>query len=223
LLINFRSLTLNLKVLLMKPIEQYEQDLASIRTMMERSGKFISLSGLSGILAGTYAIIGSAAAYFIIQYPLPLTAYRQESVQQPSVIFTLTGIALAVLAASLLTGLWLSIRKANRYGTSIWNETGKRMLINLFIPVITGGIFILILLFNGHYGVVAPACLIFYGLGLINASANLYEEVRYLGYSEILLGLISAALPGYGLLFWAVGFGLLHIFYGALMYRKYDR
>lgn len=207
----------------MKSIEQYEQDLASIRTMMERSAKFISLSGLSGILAGTYALIGSALAYFLIQYPLPITTYRQESIQQPSVIWKLLVIAMAVLLASLLTGFWLSYRKAKQQGTSVWNETSKRMLINLTIPLITGGAFILILLFNGHYGVLAPACLLFYGLALINASSHLYEEVRYLGYSEILLGLISASLPGFGLLFWAIGFGILHIIYGSIMYRKYDR
>jgi hypothetical protein len=207
----------------MKEIPEYEKDIASIRTMMERSAKFISLSGLSGVLAGTYALIGSGIAYYLIQYPLPITAYRQESLQQPSVVLKLMLIGMAVLVASLVTGFWLSNRKARRHNTSVWNETSKRLIINLMIPLMTGGIFILILLYNNHYGVVAPACLIFYGLALIQASGNLYEEVRYLGYSEIALGLIAAALPGYGLLFWGIGFGVLHIFYGTLMYRKYDR
>jgi uncharacterized membrane protein (Fun14 family) len=207
----------------MKEIPEYEKDIASIRTMMERSAKFISLSGLSGVLAGTYALIGSGIAYYLIQYPLPITAYRQESIQQPSVVLNLMLIGIAVLAASLVTGFWLSYRKARQHNTSVWNETSKRLVINLMIPLVTGGIFILILVYNNHYGVVAPACLIFYGLALIQASGNLYEEVRYLGYSEIALGLISAVLPGYGLLFWAIGFGALHIFYGTLMYCKYDR
>lgn len=207
----------------MKEIPEYEKDIASIRTIMERSAKFISLSGLSGVLAGTYALIGSAIAYYLIQYPLPITAYRQESIQQPSVVLKLMLTGIVVLVASLVTGFWLSYRKARRHNTSVWNETSKRLVINLMIPLVTGGIFILILLYHNHYGVVAPACLIFYGLALIQASRNLYEEVRYLGYSEIALGLISAVLPGYGLLFWAIGFGVLHIFYGTLMYRKYDR
>lgn len=207
----------------MKEIPEYEKDIASIRTIMERSAKFISLSGLSGVLAGTYALIGSGVVYYLIQYPLPITAYRQESIQQPSVVLKLMLIGIAVLVASLVTGFWLSYRKARRHNTSVWNETSKRLIINLMIPLITGGIFILILLYNNHYGVVAPACLIFYGLALIQASGNLYEEARYLGYSEIALGLISAVLPGYGLPFWAIGFGVLHIFYGTLMYRKYDR
>jgi len=203
--------------------QDYQQDLASIRNLMERSVKFISLSGLSGILAGTYALAGAVAAYFLIQYPLSITSYRQESIQSTDIIFKLLFVAAIVLIASLVTGFWLSSRKAKQQGTTIWNATSKRLFINLLIPLTTGGIFILILLFNRHYGVVAPACLIFYGLALINASAHLYEEIRYLGYSEIILGLISASLPGYGLLFWTIGFGVLHIFYGSLMYRKYDR
>jgi hypothetical protein len=203
--------------------KDYQQDLASIRNLMERSVKFISLSGLSGILAGTYALIGAAFAYFTIQYPLSIISYRQESIQQSDVIIKLLFIAFLVLAASLITGFWLSARKAKQLGTTVWNETSKRLVINLLVPLVTGGLFILILLYYGHYGVVAPACLIFYGLALIHASANLYEEIRYLGYSEIILGLIAAALSGYGLLFWTIGFGILHIFYGALMYRKYDR
>jgi hypothetical protein len=207
----------------MIPQQDYQQDLASIRNLMERSVKFISLSGLSGILAGTYALAGAAAAYFLIQYPLSITDYRQESIQPASIALKLFFIAVAVLAASLITGLWLSSRKAKQQGTTIWNETSKRLFINLLIPLVTGGIFILILLYNSHYGVVASACLIFYGLALINASPNLYEEIRYLAYSEIILGLISACLPGYGLLFWTIGFGILHIFYGSLMYRKYDK
>ncbi|PZR33319.1 MAG: hypothetical protein DI538_18245 [Azospira oryzae] len=190
---------------------------------MERSVKFISLSGLSGILAGTYATLGTIVAYFKIQYPLSPVAYRQQSVQDGPIVLQLGTIALIVLVASVGTGFWLSSRKAKQLGTTIWNETSKRLFINLLVPLVTGGIFILILLFYNHYGVVAAASLIFYGLALIHASANLYDEVRYLGYSEIILGLIAAALPGYGLLFWTIGFGVLHIFYGALMYRKYDR
>jgi len=207
----------------MNPNSNYQQDLASIRHLMERSVKFISLSGLSGILAGTYAIAGATLAYFKIQYPLSVTSYRQESLQEISTVFYLLWIAAAVLFASLVTGFWLSSRKATRQGTTIWNETSKRLLINLLVPLATGGIFILTLLYYNHFGIIAAACLIFYGLALVNASANLYDEMRYLGYSELILGLISAALPGYGLFVWTIGFGVLHIFYGVLMYRKYDR
>ena len=67
------------------------------------------------------------------------------------------------------------------------------------------------------------AMLIFYGVTLFNASKWTLDEVHYLGLSEIVLGLISAFYIGYGLLFWAIGFGVLHIAYGALMWWRHDR
>lgn len=207
----------------MKEIPEYEKDLASIRTMMERSVKFISLSGMSGIMAGIYAVVGAAAAYRMVYYPDSPLAYRIETIQEASIVTRLSIIAALVLIASIGTGLWLSYRKAGKHNTNLWNATSKTLVINLAIPLVTGGLLILILLNEGYYGIAPPACLIFYGLALINASANLYDEVRYLGYCEIILGLISAFLGGYGLLFWTLGFGVLHIVYGAVMYYRYDK
>ncbi|MEQ8423446.1 MAG: hypothetical protein RIA63_01970 [Cyclobacteriaceae bacterium] len=202
---------------------KYESDIASIRSMMERTSKFISLSGLSGVLAGVYALAGAGMAYFMIQFPRSPLSYRTETIQPLDVVIKLIVLAVVVLALSIGTGLWLTARKARKVGARVWDSSARKLAVNLAIPIVSGGIFILILLANGHFGVVAPACLVFYGLGLINASPNLYDEIRYLGYSEIALGLISAALPGYGLLFWALGFGVLHVVYGLLMFRKYDR
>jgi len=204
----------------MKPIQEYEQDIASIRTMMERSAKFISLSGLSGVLSGIYALAGAATAYVAVRYPL--SQMEIESVQTPDALYKLITIAAVVLAASIATGVWLSARKAKKYGLKLWTPTSRTLLVNMLVPLITGGIFILTMLFTGHFGLAAPACLIFYGLALIQASANTFQEIRYLGFCEIVLGLVSALMPGYGLLFWAVGFGVLHIVYGAIMHNKYD-
>ncbi|MBL7857829.1 MAG: hypothetical protein JNM57_09080 [Cyclobacteriaceae bacterium] len=207
----------------MKEVKEYEKDLASIRTMMERSAKFISLSGLSGVLAGVYALAGAVIAYFITYYPVSPFQYRIYSIQEPDKLWKLLVLASAVLLASIATGLWLSIRKARLHGVKLWNATSKSLLLNISIPLVAGGIFILALLYNGHFGIAAPASLIFYGLALIQGSSNTYDEVRYLGISEIALGLIASFFAGFGLLFWALGFGVLHIVYGAIMYNKYDR
>ncbi|MBX2898191.1 MAG: hypothetical protein KF775_00995 [Cyclobacteriaceae bacterium] len=203
--------------------EAYQKDLESIRQLMERSVKFLSLSGLSGILAGVYALVGAGVAYYMVQYPLSPFSYRQQSVREWDVVIQLLVIAVVVLALSLITGYVMASTKARKLGVQVWNSTSKRLVVNLAVPLVTGALFILILLWNGHYGVAAPACLIFYGLALLNASAHLFDEIRYLGYCEIVVGLVSALLPGYGLFFWATGFGLLHIVYGALMFKKYDR
>ncbi len=207
----------------MKEIPEYEKDLASIRTIMERSVKFISLSGISGVLAGIYAILGAVAAYFIVHYPISLLNQRVYSINDFETLSQLTLIAIVVLIASLVTGFWFSSRKAKKYNEKLWNATSKKLFINLSIPLITGGLFILILLYTGHFGVAAPASLVFYGLALIQGSANMFDEIRYLGISEIILGLVSALVPGYGLIFWVIGFGILHIVYGTIMHNKYDR
>ena len=207
----------------MKEIPEYEKDLASIRHMMERSVKFISLSGLSGVMSGVYAILGAIAAYFMVHYPISPLNQRVYSINDYETLSQLTFIAIIVLIASLATGVWFSSRKAKKYNEKLWNATSRKLFVNLSIPLITGGLFILILLYTGHFGVAAPASLIFYGLALIQVSANMYDEVRYLGLSEIILGLVAALFPGYGLIFWVVGFGILHIVYGTIMHTKYDR
>jgi hypothetical protein len=207
----------------MKELHEYEKDIASIRSMMERSAKFISLSGLSGVMAGIYALVGAVAAYYIVHYPISPFHYRIYSIQEPDTLWKLILTATLVLLASIFTGLWLSQRKAKKHGLKLWNAASQTMLLNLSIPLVSGGIFILIMLYSGHFGLAAPSCLIFYGIALINGSSNTYTEVRYLGFCEIFLGLTSALYPGYGLIFWSVGFGILHIVYGAIMYNKYDK
>jgi hypothetical protein len=207
----------------MKEIQEYEKDLASIRTMMERTVKFISLSGLSGVLAGIYALAGAALAYIILYYPASPFHYRVNSVNDSTTLWKLIAIAIVVLIASISTGLLLSHKKAKKHGLSLWTPASRRLMINLAIPLVTGGSFILIMLYNGHFGLAAPASLIFYGLALIQGSSHTFEEVRYLGLSEIILGLIAALFPGLGLVFWALGFGILHIVYGAIMYNRYDK
>ncbi len=196
-----------------------QKDIESIRKLMERSTKFISLSGLSGILAGCYALIGAALAARLLDDPMaPASSVRAH----PSVAPQLALIAAGVLFASIVTGVWMSINRSQKVGARFWNSTTQRMVVNLAIPLVAGGIFIIILILRGNTEIVASASLIFYGLALINASQNLYDEVRYLGYSEIILGLATAVLARYDLIGWAIGFGAFHIFYGALMYRKYE-
>jgi hypothetical protein len=221
--ISFRSLTLNYKVLFMSQNQDFQKDIESIRQLMERSVKFLSLSGLSGILSGVYALTGAALAYTILYNPKTPFDYANQPVKEITITIQLLLIAATVLVLSLITGYLLASKKAKKLGVNIWDSTSKRLLVNLAIPLISGGAFIMILLATGQFFIAAPACLIFYGLALINASPNLFDEFRYLGYSEIVLGLISAALPGFGLIFWAIGFGVLHIIYGALMFKKYDR
>lgn len=198
-------------------------ELSSIRNLMERSSKFISLSGLSGIMAGVYALIGAFLGYKIIYVPHSALEYRNHYVNDPKVLGQLFLVAFAVLILSLATGIWLTIRQARKKGENFWNPVSKRLLTSLAIPLFTGGLFILILIYRGDYSIIASACLLFYGLALISGSNYTFSDVKWLGFCEIALGLLSALFPGYGIIFWTIGFGILHIIYGSMMHFKYNK
>ncbi len=197
-------------------------ELSSIRDLMERSSKFISLSGLSGVLAGVYALAGAGWAYWLMKNHSWFNL-GNVYVKEPDILMQLFLIALGVLIFSIITCLWLTMRKAKSRNENVWNPVSRRMLVAIAVPLITGGLFIGILLMKGDYIAIASACLIFYGLSLVAGSQYTFSEVKWLGICEIVLGLIALFLPGNSLILWALGFGLLHILYGSIMYFKYER
>lgn len=202
------------------------EDIKAIRKIMEESSRFLSLSGLSGVFAGVTAIAGALVAYFIIldngsiQYEDYL---RGLSLQETLVIrWQIIADAAIVLILSVLFGFCFSKKKAKRDGKNFLTPISKRLLINLFIPLVTGGVFIIVLLLQNYIHLIIPGFLIFYGLALVNAGKFTFGEIFYLGILEIITGLVSAFVPGLGLIFWIFGFGVLHIIYGLAVYRKYE-
>ncbi len=204
-------------------MKQHLEDLSEIRSLMERSSKFISLSGLSGIFAGSFALIGAYVAYSRLMQEFQYIPYQNLSVNSPIVKFLAIDGAL-VLILSLIFAIYFTARQTKKKGLKIWDNTSKMLLIGMMIPLITGGLFCLIL-FNHAPQLIDAATLIFYGLALINASKYTYDDVKYLGYIEVVLGLACGLLNEWriGLLFWSLGFGVLHIAYGIVMYKKYER
>jgi uncharacterized membrane protein HdeD (DUF308 family) len=198
--------------------KNYLQDISEIKNMMNKSSRFISLSGLSGILAGIYALIGAAIAYYLVS-----NSVRGYLILDGTIFKICAAILLGVLILSVATGIFLTTKKAKKNDEKIWDSSSKRLLFNFLIPLVTGGLYILIILNQERYGHTAALMLIFYGLALINASKYSLGDIRYLGVTEIVLGLICAVYPSYGFWFWVIGFGIMHIFYGTLMHFKYDR
>lgn len=193
--------------------KDYLNDIREIKQLMNRSSRFLSLSGLSGILAGIYALVGATIGYFFI---LPKSG---DYLTVHSFNFRLMLTLLAgILILSVATAIFLTTQKAKKNGEKIWDSTTKKLLIAFLIPFTTGAIYILIKLNSQHYGLTASLMLIFYGLSLVNASKYTLGNIQYLGYAQLLLGLLCAILPGYGLWFWTAGFGICHIIYGIVMH-----
>lgn len=198
-------------------MEKQLEDLKAIREMMEKSSRFLSLSGLSGLLSGIIAIIGAAFAYF---YVLVNSSVADMNRQQ--VIFILVIDALVVLVTSIGFAFYFSWKKARKNNQKLFNKITIKTLYNLMIPLITGGILSLVFIYRGEFEIVASTTLIFYGLALVNASKYTFDEIHYLGITEIILGIGAAIFLFNGIIFWTIGFGLCHIIYGFIMYKKYD-
>ncbi len=195
----------------------YLKDISEIKDLMNKSSRFISLSGLSGILAGIYALIGSAVAYWLV------IEYSNGTLILDGQIFKLVVLDLFLIAfLSVVTGIILTTRKAKKNGANMWDNSSRRLVINFLIPLVAGGIYILIILGQQKYGQTGALMLLFYGLALVNASKYSIGDIRYLGFIQIILGLICALFPGYGFWLWVLGFGVMHIIYGTWMHFKYD-
>ena len=207
----------------MKDERDYIKDIAEIRSMMERSSKFLSLSGWAGIMAGIYALAGAWIAYHFYGFNPDKIIYSTTgpgnlSPALPKIIF----LAIAVLILAVGTAIFLSYKKADKRGEQVWNATSRRLLTHMAVPLLSGGVLILVLLSQGLIGLMAPLTLLFYGIAIYNASKFTYDEMKFLGLIQIGLGLIGCWLIAYGMLLWAFGFGVVHIAYGIYMHFRYE-
>jgi hypothetical protein len=205
--------------------------LQDIKKMMEKSSRFISLSGWSGVSAGLCALVGAWFAYRVIHGSHSVDSTRVSDRYSRSEGISVTDfmgnrlftIAILTFVAAFVLAFLFTYLRSKKNNISLWGNTSRRLLINVSIPMFVGGIYLLKLVENGAYGLIAPGCLIFYGLALVNGSKYTLGEIRYLGYGQIILGVLNCFAVGYGLYFWAMGFGVLHILYGIIMWQKYER
>ncbi|ARS34416.1 hypothetical protein [Pontibacter actiniarum] len=197
--------------------------LHEIRNIMDRSSRFISLSGLSGVAAGVSALLGAATVkWYLVTHNIDYSQTLGRSLTREAVVF-LVAVAALVFILALCLATYFTARNARKNSHRVWDSKTERMLINLFIPLAAGGFFCAILIYHNLLYLVAPVMLIFYGCALLNASKYTLSDIRYLGLCEIALGLLASYFVAYGFVAWTIGFGALHIVYGALVYFKYER
>ncbi|MBT2557239.1 hypothetical protein J7E24_05550 [Hymenobacter sp. ISL-91] len=201
--------------------------LTEIRAIMERSSRFISLSGLAGVGAGLVALAGAGLGHWYLKGLYPQAGYlgllASSADERRALLPFLLGLAGGIVVVALLVAMFFTLRRARRNGQPLWSALGRRLALSLAIPLVSGGLFCIALYIDGAVTQVVPGMLLFYGLALLNASKYTLDEIRWLGLTEIGLGLVAMLIPGLGLLFFALGFGLGHIGYGLLMYNRYER
>jgi len=194
------------------------EQLQDIRSIMDRSARFLTLSGWSGVWAGVTALVGAWIANRWLSENICLN-YTSGNEMTGKFLF----LAIAIFVIALIGAFFFTYRKTRQYGQPMWNNASKQLLLHGAIPLLAGAVFVLAFLYNGSAMYIAPACLVFYGLALVNASKYTLSDIKYLGILEILLGCICLFMPCFGLYFWAIGFGILHILYGVMMWNKYDK
>ena len=212
----------------MEKQQEHLDSIKAIRSMMERSSRFLSLSGFSGAIVGIMAIVGVAVAYNFLGMSFDQPGYYNKLVNangslNGAVFQFLFSELMLLLATALSIAIFLSMRKAKARAIPIWDATAKRLVINMTIPLLAGAIFCLILLHHGFISLIIPSTIIFYGLAMYYASNYTLHDIRSLGLINIGLGLLAAYFTDYALLFWGLGFGVLHIVYGLYIHFKYEK
>lgn len=206
-------------------MENHEEQLAAIqemRNLMDHATRFKSISGLSGMIAGILSLI----SLYIVYLRTGISPFEVEALDRiwhSSNQIQISCIFIGLLIACLGLGLYMAGRNARQAGKSAWDGSAKRLAFSLLIPVLTGGVFSVLLIQLGLVALLAPVTLLFYGMGLLSASKYTLEAVRTVGLILIGLGLFATGFLSYGLVIWALGFGLVHILYGFIIYVKYER
>jgi hypothetical protein len=177
------------------PKEQLEA-IKDMRNLMERSSRFLSLSGLSGVAIGIFALMGLSLLYLKLDLSPFNTGFQEKMIAldgnyKDDVFQFILLDALAILIASLAVGTWMSVNQSKKLNLPSWDN-------------------------------LAPITLLFYGLALVNASKYTVDEIRNLGIIEIVLGLLAFWQLDFALLFWGIGFGILHIIYGIFIHTKHQ-
>ena len=200
--------------------------------MMDRSSRFISLSGLSGIAAG---LCGLAGAWAIQRWfsALPLEVqnsfFNAGNSNQPGASLSgaatsqLLQISLVTFIAAVIVAFLFTWLRSKKNNTPLWGGATRRLLWATLIPIVAGAIFLYKTMQGGAYFLLAPGCLVFYGLSLLQGGRYTVSEVKYLGITMMGCGIICLFFPEKGVALWAFGFGVLHIVYGALMWWRYER
>lgn len=215
---------MHLKVLCMKQQDDYLSDLQAIRSMMQRSSKFLSLSGWSGVMAGIYGLLAAYLAHFLFGFdPAGLETVGYTGREAFAELGSMMLLAALLLVLSIGTAAWMARQKANKLGEAVWTTASRRLLADLAVPLLSGGLLLLVFTWLGYFTLLLPISLLFYGLTLYQAGPVTYTALRILGLLNLALGFFALLWPQHAMLFWAGGFGLLHIVYGLFIHFRYEK
>ena len=179
-------------------------NLRYIRETMERATPFTGISGRGEMAIGVTALLAS------------VIAARQPTFKLWVYIWLAEGFI------SLLIAGWSMDRKARATQTSLFSGSGRKALFSLAPSVIAGGLLTLALARAGHIDAIPGMWLLLYGTGVITGGMFSVRAVPAMGLCFMALGALALYSPtAWTNWFMAVGFGGLHLVFGAIIVRKY--
>jgi hypothetical protein len=179
-------------------------NLRYIRETMERSQSFTAVSGVGGVLMGLIAL----GATFL--------AVRSETTEAWVTVW----MSAAVL--SLGIALVAMTMKARAAGGSLLVGAGRKFAWNLTPPLLVGGLLTVAMTQMGAATLLPGVWLLLYGTGVVTGGAFSVRVVPLMGLAFMLVGAAALFAPAaWGNLFMAGGFGLLHIVFGIVIWRKH--
>lgn len=193
----------------MSPFEA-EENLRVIRELMERSTKYSTFSGPSGILAGAASIVGCVVTHSLATRPPGSDSFRIPF------LITWSMVILFAIGADFL----LMKRRAARVGKRIVSRLGKQMVFAAGPGLGTGVLLTLYLLQHNMLTNVYPFWMLSYGIAVCAVGQFSQREVKALGVAFLLAGTLTLLMPGWGLPLMALSFGGFHIIYALLISRK---
>lgn len=191
-----------------------EENLRVIRELMERSTRYTTFSGYSGVLAGTASITGCIITWLLQQGPSGLYPARVPF------LLTWSLVVLFAIGADYL----LTKRHAARVGKHILSRLGQQMAFASLPGLGTGALLTLLLVRHHLLNEVYPLWMLCYGIAICAVGLFSQREVKYLGALFLCAGALTLVLiqgqPGWGLPMMALSFGGFHIVWGVLMARR---
>ncbi len=212
---------------LMAPLDEAREHLRVIRQTMERSTKYSTLSGLSGVLIGLVAIVGVWLTSRLTP-PTPIDVSSSLPIpydvlnSQQSYRWDIGLIWCAVLALAVTIDFVANKRRAARVGKTVMSPIGGHIILAALPAFFGGAVLTYFLLQHNLAFSVWGVWMLCYGLAICAVGLFSVKPVSVLGGAFVLAGAVTLLLPaGAQLPMMALTFGGFHIGYGILMARRH--
>ncbi|MEM7417422.1 MAG: hypothetical protein AAF389_18165 [Gemmatimonadota bacterium] len=179
-------------------------NLRYIRQAMERSGSFTHVSGIGGVGMGSLAIGAAALAW------------------NASTTAEWLAIWLVAAGASLAVSVLAMARKSAADGVTLLTGPGRKFAWSVTPPLAAGGVLTIALVRAGAFDLLPGMWLLLYGAAIVTGGSHSVRSIPFMGAAFMAAGVGALLTPAsWGDVWMAVGFGVLHIVFGALIWRKH--